>query len=40
MSYERAGVPMYLYSPPGSTADEGELLPQILTSGLLVEIVR
>ena len=31
--YERAGVPMYLYFPPGSTAEEGQLLPQILTPG-------
>ena len=37
--YERAGVPMYLYFPPGATADEGQLLPQILTPGLLADAV-
>ncbi len=35
--YERAGVPMYLYFAPGSSADEGQLLPQILTSGVIRE---
>ena len=38
--YERAGVPMYLYFPPGATADEGVLLPQVLTPGLLAETVE
>ena len=37
--YERAGVPMYLYFPPGTTRDEGQLLPQILTPGLLADAV-
>lgn len=37
--YERAGVPMYLYFPPGSTAEEGQLLPQILTPQLVVNAV-
>ena len=39
VQYERAGVPMYLYFPPGATADEGQLLPQILTPGLLADAV-
>ena len=33
--YERAGVPMYLYFPPGASAAEGRLLPQILTPGII-----
>ena len=37
--YTEAGVLMYLYFPPGSTADEGQLLPQILTPGLLADTV-
>ena len=37
--YERAGVPMYLYFPPGSTAEEGQLLPQILTPQLVANAV-
>ncbi len=39
MRYERAGVPMYLYFPPGASADEGQLLPQILTPSLLAGAV-
>ena len=37
--YERAGVPMYLYFPPGSTPNNGQLLPQILTPSLLAATV-
>lgn len=37
--YERAGVPMYLYFPPGSTAEKGQFLPQILTPGLIADTV-
>ena len=33
--YERAGVPMYLFFPPGAGAAEGRLLPQILTPGII-----
>ena len=33
--YERAGVPMYLFFPPGASAAEGRLLPQILTPGII-----
>ena len=33
--YERAGVPMYLYFKPGAGADEGVLLPQVLTPSIL-----
>ena len=38
--YGRAGVPMYLYFPPGSTTADGQLLPQILTPRLLAETVQ
>ena len=39
MRYERAGVPMYLWFPPGTSAGEGRLLPQILTPGIVEETV-
>ena len=37
--YERAGVPMYLRFPPGTSAGEGRLLPQILTPGIIEEAI-
>lgn len=33
--YGRAGVPMYVYFPAGSTAREGVVLPQILTPAIV-----
>ena len=33
--YSRAGVPMYLYFRPGAGADDGALLPQVLTPAIL-----
>ena len=39
VKYERAGVPMYLYFPAGATADDGQLLPQILTPQLVANVV-
>ena len=39
LRYERAGVPMYLYFAPGVSADEGELLPQVLTPGIVAGAV-
>ncbi|MEM9988857.1 MAG: thioredoxin family protein, partial [Pseudomonadota bacterium] len=38
--YERAGVPMYLYYPPGAAFDEGVLLPQILTPGIVKSEIK
>ncbi len=39
-SYERAGVPMYLYFVPGSRSDQGVLLPQTLTPGILRKAIE
>lgn len=39
MRYERAGVPMYLWFPPGTSAGEGRLPPQILTPGIIEEAI-
>ena len=38
--YERAGVPMYLYFPPGATKDDGQLFPQILAPETIAGVVN
>lgn len=38
--YGRAGVPMYVYYPPGTTRLEGVLLPQVLTVDILRESIE
>ncbi|MFS3135701.1 protein-disulfide reductase DsbD family protein [Gluconacetobacter sacchari] len=37
-AHGRAGVPFYVYYPPGNT--QGRVLPQILTSGLVLEALK
>ena len=37
--YNRAGVPLYLYFPNGSSLDTVTILPQILTPGLVVDAI-
>ena len=37
--YDRAGVPLYLYFPKGSSLDTVTILPQILTPGLVVDAI-
>ena len=39
MRYERAGVPMYSWFPPGTSAGDRELLPQILTPGIIEKAI-
>ena len=37
--YGRAGVPLYLYFPTGSSLDTVTILPQILTPGIVVDAI-
>ncbi|MDH3619751.1 MAG: redoxin domain-containing protein [Gammaproteobacteria bacterium] len=37
--YDRAGVPLYLYFPRGSSLDTVTILPQILTPGLVIDAI-
>ena len=37
--YDRAGVPLYLYFPTGSSLETVTILPQILTPGLVVDAI-
>ncbi len=37
--YDRAGVPLYLYFPQGSSLETVTILPQILTPGLVVDAI-
>ena len=37
--YGRAGVPLYLYFPSGSSLETATILPQILTSGIVVDSI-
>ena len=37
--YDRAGVPLYLYFPKGSSLETVTILPQILTPGLVVDAI-
>ena len=37
--YGRAGVPLYVYYPAGSTYERGQVLPQILTPGTIASYV-
>ena len=39
-SYGRAGVPLYLYFPAGDNPVRGEVLPQVLTVGMLVDTLN
>ena len=39
-SYGRAGVPLYLYFPAGDNSVRGEVLPQILTSDLVISKLK
>lgn len=39
-SYGRAGVPLYLYFPPGDNSVRGEVLPQVLTTDLIVSTLK
>ncbi|PHR60231.1 MAG: hypothetical protein COA43_08015 [Robiginitomaculum sp.] len=38
--YKRAGVPMYLYFKPGTKANQGVLLPQVLTPAILKKSIE
>ncbi len=37
--YDRAGVPLYLYFPKGSSLETVTILPQILTPGIVVDAI-
>ncbi|MEL7185476.1 MAG: thioredoxin family protein [Pseudomonadota bacterium] len=37
--YDRAGVPLYLYFPSGSSLETVTILPQILTPGIVVDAI-
>ncbi|MDH5619220.1 MAG: thioredoxin family protein, partial [Gammaproteobacteria bacterium] len=37
--YDRAGVPLYLYFPKGSSLESVTILPQILTPGIVVDAI-
>ena len=37
--YDRAGVPLYLYFPSGSSLDEAVVLPQVLLPGIVIDAV-
>jgi thiol:disulfide interchange protein DsbD len=37
--YDRAGVPLYLYFPAGSSLETVTILPQILTPGIVVDAI-
>ncbi len=37
--YDRAGVPLYLYFPRGSSLDTAAILPQVLTSGIVIDAI-
>ena len=37
--YDRAGVPLYLYFPAGSSLDEAAVLPQVLLPGLVIDAI-
>lgn len=37
--YDRAGVPLYLYFPQGSSLETVTILPQILTPGIVVDAI-
>lgn len=39
-SYGRAGVPLYLYFPAGDNSVRGEVLPQVLTTDLIVSTLK
>lgn len=39
-SYGRAGVPLYLYFPPGDNFVRGEVLPQVLTVNKVVSTLK
>lgn len=39
-SYGRAGVPLYLYFPPGDNVVRGEVLPQVLTVNMIVDTLK
>jgi thiol:disulfide interchange protein DsbD len=39
-TYGRAGVPLYLYFPAGDNSVSGEVLPQILTTDLVLETLK
>ncbi|MEM1080611.1 MAG: protein-disulfide reductase DsbD domain-containing protein [Pseudomonadota bacterium] len=38
--YGRNGVPLYVYYPPGEANPEPQVLPQILTPGLVIDLVE
>jgi thiol:disulfide interchange protein len=38
--YDRAGVPLYLYFPRGSSLETVTILPQILTPGIVVDAIE
>lgn len=37
--YDRAGVPLYLYFPAGSSLDEASVLPQVLLPGVVIDAI-
>lgn len=37
--YDRAGVPLYLYFPEGSSLRTATILPQILTPGIVIDVI-
>lgn len=39
-SYGRAGVPLYLYFPAGDNSVRGQVLPQILTTDMVVDTLK
>ena len=37
--YDRAGVPLYLYFPSGSSIDTAAVLPQVLLPGIVIDAI-
>lgn len=38
--YDRAGVPLYLYFPAGSSLAEATVLPQVLLPGVVIDAIE
>ena len=38
--YDRAGVPLYLYFPPGATLESAAVLPQVLLPGIVIDAIE
>lgn len=38
--YDRAGVPLYLYFPAGSSLDDAAVLPQVLLPGIVIDAIE